>query len=79
MSESTKHISELVANQLQELQQIFDEPKEQLCVFCKKPLSKRDIEIRNTKICWSCSLEANHEDGFYLEEAGVDYEEYLDE
>lgn len=79
MSDSTKHISELVLNQLQELQQTFDEPKTQLCLFCKEPLSKSDIELRNSKSCWDCSLEQNHEDGFYLEEAGIEYEEYENE
>lgn len=79
MSNSTKHISELVLNQLQELQQTFDEPKTQLCLFCKEPLSKSDIELRNSKSCWDCSLEQNHEDGFYLEEAGIEYEEYENE
>ena len=78
MSDSTKHISELVLNQLQELQQIFDEPKTQICLFCKEPLSQSDIN-RNSKSCWDCSLENNHEDGFYLEEAGIDYEEYENE
>ena len=72
---TTKHINEL-ANDILKAMQL---PKTQTCVFCKEPLSKSDIEIRNSKSCWSCSLENNHEDGFYLEQAEIDYEEYLDE
>ena len=66
---TTKHINEL-ANDILKAMQLPANLIE--CKICKKITS-------NKAYCDSCRQELNHEDGFYLEQAEVDYEEYLDE